>query len=182
MAVEPEELISKLHPLEVRTLRAFENMPKQFASEIPGLTTLSEDRLRMALEWLQKKDLITVIDERKEILVSLTEASQELKDEKIIELRILELLSEREQITIPELAKSIQEENKDTNIAVANLKKSNIVAIQKGGLVRKIENADISEFTLRQQIIEQVAKAGVCRKEDFDANSWKIIERSSRKR
>lgn len=177
-----EELISNLHPLEIRTLRAFETRPEPFAPEMPRLTTLSEDRLRMALEWLQKKDLIAVISERKEILVSLTEASQELKDEKIIELRILELLSEREQMTIPELARSIQEEDKDTNIAVANLKNSNIVAIQKGGLVRKIENADISEFTLRQQLIEHVAKTGMCRKADFDANAWKIIENGSRKR
>ncbi len=177
-----DELISHLHPLEIQTLRAFTNAPKQFASEVLALTKLSEDRLRMALEWLQKKEFITVVGEKKETLVSLTEASQELKDKRLIELRIIERLSEHESMVIPELAKHISEENKETNIAVANLKKANIVEIQKGGVVRKIENADISEFTLRQQLIDHIAKAGVCRKEDFDANTWNIIESGSRKR
>ncbi len=179
---KPEELISQLHPLEIKTLRAFQNTPKPYAAEMLEGTALTEDRLRMALEWLQKKELITAIDEKKEVLITLTEASQELRDRKLIELRSIELLSERESMTIPELASGIGEENKETNIAVANLKKSKIVNIEKGGVVKKIENADISEFTLRQKLIEQVAAAGVCRKIDFDKTAWDLIEGGSRKR
>ena len=177
-----EEIVGNLHPLEIKTLLTFQKTTPQFASEIVNAIDLREDQLRMALEWLQQKELITVVDEHQELFVSLTEASQKLHTAKLPELRILDALYKKKQATISELAQSIQEEPKETNIAVANLKKANIVTIQKGGIVKTIDDADISEFTLRQQLITRLAENDVCSKNDFDESAWKIIEQFSRKR
>ncbi|MFX0185272.1 MAG: phenylalanine--tRNA ligase subunit alpha [Candidatus Hodarchaeota archaeon] len=175
-------IINNLHPLEIVTLLSFRNSAEQFSSEILESTEITEDRLRMALEWLQKRELISIVHEKSDIIVSLTETSQELKNKKIIELRIIDILSKHGSMTIPEIAQRIHEENKNINIAVANLKKSQIVEIQKGGIVKQIKNADISEFTIRQQLIEQIAEAGYSHKDDFNDKAWNFIKDSSRKR
>jgi phenylalanyl-tRNA synthetase alpha chain len=182
MLPKPEELVSHLHPLEIQTLRAFQNAPKLYASEMLALTALSEERVRMAVEWLQKKELLIAVGEHKDMLVSLTETGQELRDKKLIELRIIAVLLEQGRLTMSALAERIQEDVKETNIAVANLKKADIVAIQPGGIVSKIENADVTELTSKQQVIERIGAAGVCRKTDIDDRTWRIIEDGSRKR
>ena len=177
-----EEIISSLHPLEIKTLLSFEESKEQFASEILTSTGLREDRLRTALEWLQPKELISCVDETKELLVSLTETGEELSKKKILELRILDILQEKEGVSILELAKMTDEEPKETNVAVANLKKSGIAQIKEGGFVERIKGADNSGWTDRQQLIEKVAEAGSCKREEFGQGEWEIIENSSRKR
>ena len=182
MKFKSEEQISQLHPLEIRTLLAFEREPTAYASELLQATGLQEAQLRMALEWLQSKESIKAVAEKTETLVLLTEASQQLKEGKLLEVRILALLDEHDSLRISEMAQRLEEDHKETNIAVANLKKANIVTIQQGGMVAKCEEGDLSELTLRQQLLDRVAKAGVCRKEEFESKDWAIIESGSRKR
>ena len=177
-----QERLKNLHPLEIRTLRTFQSNPIQFASGIFSSTSLNEDQVRMTVEWLQKKELLTTIGETRELLVTLTETSESLKEHKLLELRVLERLAQAEGLTVPDLADQLGEDRKDTNIAVANLKKAGIVEIHDGGIVIPIEGADISEFTRRQQVLEKVAQAGICKQSDFDDDEWSFIESGSRKR
>lgn len=177
-----EERIKNLHPLELRTLQTFQCHQTQFASEIVSSAALTEDQVRMALEWLQKKGLLMSIGETRELFVTLTEASQSLKAHKLLETRILERLAATDGLTISELADQLGEDRKETNIAVANLKTSGIIEIQTGGMIKLITQADISELTLRQQLLEKIAAAGICKQSDFDEYEWSLIEGGSRKR
>jgi phenylalanyl-tRNA synthetase alpha chain len=179
---KPKDVVSHLHPLEIQVLRSFQAAPQPFASEILTLTMLQEPQIRMALEWLQQKDLLTVLAEQAETSVSLTKLGQELHTKRIMELRILTKLSQGRDKRIPEIAAALQEDKKETNIAVANLKKAGIVEIQAGGVVVPIEGADISELQLRQELLQRVSEAGTCSKNDFTAGEWSQIEGGSRKR
>ena len=182
MSLRSDEVINNLHSLEIRVLRAFRKKPSLFASALTSLASLKPAQVRMALEWLQQKDLLNVLDEKKEVLVSVTELGRELKEKTLLELRIIEMLSETGPTRMPELAKTLREESKETNIAVANLKKTQIVDIRQGGLVALLEGADRSEFNQRQRLLEKIGKAESCHREELDEEEWKIIESGSRKR
>lgn len=177
-----EERIKNLHPLEIQTLRTFQHHPTQFASKIISCAALTEDQARMALEWLQKKELLISVGETRELFVTLTEASQSLKEHKLLEVRILERIATTDGLTVPELADQLGEDRKETNIAAANLKTAGIVEIQSGGMIIRIAQADISDLTIRQQLLEKIAAAGICKQSDFDKYEWSLIEKSSRKR
>ncbi len=177
-----EERINNLHPLEIHTLRTFQHHPTQFASEIISCAALTEDQARMALEWLQKKELLTYVGETREQFVTLPEASQSLKEQKLLEIRMLERLAAADGLTVPELAEQLGEDRKETNIAAANLKTAGIVEIQPGGRITPIAHADISELTIRQQVLEKIAAAGTCAQSDFDEYEWSLIEGGARKR
>ena len=182
MSVRPEEIIARLHPLEIRTLRAFEQQETMLASEIAPLAAMQDSQVRMALEWLQQKELLDLLNEKKELQVSLTELGRGLQEKKLPELRIVERLSKAGDTKMPELAKAIQEEPKETNIAVANLKKTQVTEIRQGGLVCLREDADWSEFTQRQQLLEKIGNSEPCSREDFAPEEWRIIEGGARKR
>jgi phenylalanyl-tRNA synthetase alpha chain len=146
------------------------------------LTALQEAQARMALEWLQQKNLITVCAERADTVITLTETGQELHEKQLPELRILAVLDEHPDMPIPKIANALQETPKDTNIAVANLKKAGIVTIQAGGIVTPIPGADTSKLRRQQDIIQRIAQSESLSKESFDAGDWALIEGGSRKR
>lgn len=177
-----QERLTHLHPLEILTLRVFQDNATRFASEITAWTALTDAQVRMALEWLQQKDLLRIVGETRELFVSLTETSQSLKEQTLLEVRILRRLAETPGLSVPALAEQLGEDRKDANIAVANLKKAGIVEIRQGGIVFPLEGTDVSEFTARQRILDKVAQAGICQQTDFDQEDWSLIEAGSRKR
>ncbi len=136
----------------------------------------------MALEWLQLKNLVSVISEQTETLVTLTEIGQAMNDVLLPELRILNALESRGQLPIPELADTIGEAPKDTNIAVANLKKGGLVTIQHGGIVTPITGANSTNLIRQQALLRKIGQHAPCPKNVFDDAEWMLIEASSRKR
>jgi len=182
MSQKRDNIFTHLHPLEIKTLRACSQERPTYASALLSETGLSEDRLRMALEWLTQKALLIVVDETKELLAALTDTSAELCQKKLIELRILDALTAQPVQSIEMLAAYIGEEGKETNIALANLKKAGCIEIQPGGMISRLAGFKPTEFLRRQQLIEEIGAAGVRSQTDFDAASWEIIENNSRKR
>ena len=178
----PTDMISQLHPLEIQVLRTFQTNPRPYASYIPELVSLQEAQIRMALEWLQQKKLITVIDERIDTVVTLTESGHELNELQLPELRILTALESRRNLAIPDLAAIIGETPKDTNIAAANLKKSELVTIGQGGVVAPIAGAERTDLDRQQALLQKVEQHAPCLKDDFDDDEWTFIEGGSRKR
>lgn len=182
MQTSAETIITNLHPLEIRTLLAFRQKDQLSVTDVLRIAALSEEHLRRAVEWLQHKGLIVVAVEHTQLHATLTETGFVLNDRKLLELRILDVLEARGSTSIPELARQIQEDPKDTNSAAANLKNAGSVEILPGGMVALREGADFNELLRQQRLIGQLAAAGTRRKDDLDAADWAIIERNSRKR
>ena len=176
MSQKRDNIFTHLHPLEIKTLRACSQERPTYASALLSATGFSEDRLRMALEWLTQKALLTVVDETKELLAALTDTSAELCRKKLLELRLLDALTAQPVQSIVMLVAHIGEEAKEINIALANLKKAGCIEIQPGGMISRLTDAEPTEVLRRQQLIEAIGAAGVRSQADFDAASWEMIE------
>jgi phenylalanyl-tRNA synthetase alpha chain len=182
MTVSTYDLAKQLHPLEIRTLHAFDVNESRFTSELIDKTGMKKAQLRMALEWLLNKTIIAVVQERKEVFISLTDVSRNLKDGRPLENRILDLIAQNNNMEISLIAEKLNEGIKETNIAVSNLKKSGIITIQKGGIVALFKGGNVSKYSGIQNMVNLISEKGFCNKDEFSSYEWDIISANSHKR
>ena len=86
------DMLSQLHPLEIQVLRTFQTQPQLYASQILTLVSLQEAQIRMALEWLCQKAIVTIMNQQTDIVVTLTETGEELQERLLPELRIVDIV------------------------------------------------------------------------------------------
>lgn len=182
MQNKTETIVTQLHPIEIRTLSVFRKIRPAYMSELKQASGLREAQLRMALEWLQLKELIVISAERNDIWVSLTDAARSLKNGKLLETQILELLAGQDTLSIADLAIALGVDQKSANTAAGHLKKAAMADILPGGRISAAKMDGHTEIIARQHLLDRLNKTGRERKDAFDAPAWRTIEKASRKR
>ncbi len=147
-----ETQIESMHPLEIKTLRAFSASPTMDLEQLEAVTKLDAARIRRALEWLLTRKALEVVSETRRLFVNLTDAGRECAVTKITELRIIDCA--RIGVTLKDLQSGDAFDPTELGPAVGLLKKQNLLGFGEGGCLQVPEGADLSELLQLQQTVE----------------------------
>jgi len=156
---EITKLAESLHPLEKKVLVQFSGQDKLTEEVILERDpSLQPSQLSMALGWLLTKEIVKVVDESVEALVSLTPTGSAYAKEKIPLLRMVEEIKSKGQVPIRELQQRKDMEPEEKSSAIGALKASGAVVIVSGGKLELTDQSRLVEFESLQRVIEQLSK------------------------
>ena len=160
LAPEISSLLDGLHPLEVRVLLAFGEVPSAAEAVLREASGLDASRLSMALGWLLTKEAVCIEHETVTRRASLAEAGERYAADLVPELRILEWLAVGERLTVADLRAGRGLEPDEVSGAVGALKGLGAIRIVEGGVLEAVPGVDVAEFHALQRLIAAVRDAG----------------------
>lgn len=144
--------LESMHPLEIKTIRAFQGTDILGLEQLQVATGLDPARIRRALEWLLTRNALEVVSEEKRRFLNLTETGQFCAESKITELRIVQEAAKG--VTLKDLQASDLFDPAELGPAVGALKKQKLLGFGQGGTLVVPENADLSTLEKTQALIE----------------------------
>ena len=168
-----------LHPLEVKTLRAYSGHDSLTVEQIGSLAGLDAARVRRALEWLLTRNALELVSEETRRYVSLTETGKQYATLKIPELRILERAEEG--VTMSDLQVCTDLDAAEISPAVGALKHAKLIQFGQGGKLMLCQG-DCSAFISIQELISKYMDQDEILWDEIPAEDQCAIEEHSRKR
>ena len=130
MAVDIQNIIKNLHPLEVRILLHYKKGDELTIEKVEQELGFKPGNGNQALSWLAGKGLIGEIRRETAVFYELTELGREWKEKGSPEERIIELVRKQSgALKLPDIAKNLNIENKDIGSAFGSLSKLGILAM-----------------------------------------------------
>jgi len=130
MAVDIQNIIKNLHPLEVRILLQYKKGDELTIEKVEKELGFKPGNGNQALSWLAGKGLIGEIRRETAVFYELTDLGREWKEKGSPEERIIELVRKQSgALKLPDIAKTLNIENKDIGSAFGSLSKLGILAM-----------------------------------------------------
>ena len=131
MSEDIKKTISELHIYEKKLLKELEANPDATPEEIAENTGMDIKSVMSAAGSLASKDIIDVEKDVEEV-ISLSDAGKDVAQNKLPERRILDVLADKKEIHMKDLANVSGLDKKDANIAIGWLRRKNWAQIDKG--------------------------------------------------
>jgi phenylalanyl-tRNA synthetase alpha chain len=161
------ELLTTLHPLEAKVLRALSGTPDAAGeARIAELAGIQEAQARMASEWLIAKAALETAREESIPFVNLDETGQQFASGAIPELAIRRKLQQGP-AAMPDLGDA-----KDLSAAIGALKKQGLITVAQGKFTLA-ENADWSATEQDQALVVKLATKERFHESDLTSAEWK---------
>lgn len=174
--------IKQLHPLEVKVLLAFAYGDRVDASALVEKLGFKEGHANQAFSWLMTKGLLEEVSRKSVISYEITKIGKAYAKDGTIEERILTLLKAEESMSLPEIAKKLNLEQKDVGSAFGSLSKMGAVLMdeQKKAFLK---NSNFpKELSLTRSLLEKASGKCALQKEELNDSELKIISSLSKKR
>jgi phenylalanyl-tRNA synthetase alpha chain len=120
---------------------------------LKAASSLQHSQLTMALGWLLTKGVLTVVEERRQEFISLTETGEGYATAEIPVLRILGEILRRGQVSIRELQGRTDMQPEEKSSSIGALKESGAVRMVSGGLLEAGEPDKSRPFEELQSLI-----------------------------
>ena len=154
MSEDITKTINELHIYEKKLLKELEANPEATPEEIAENTGMDIKSVMSAAGSLASKDIIEVDKEVNETY-SLTEDGLKYAEEGLPERKILEVLSEKKQIHMKDLADEAGIDKKETNIALGWLRRKDWAQIDKGIVnITEFGNEFSSKLGVDERVLE----------------------------
>lgn len=161
------ELLTTLHPLEAKVLRALSNTPDAVGEAgIANRAAIQEAQARMASEWLLAKAALEVASEDSVPFVSLDDTGHVFAKTDIPELAIRRKL-EQGPAAMADLGDA-----KDLSAAIGALKKQGLITVAQGKFTLA-DKADWSAIEQDQALVAKLATQERFFQQDLDPTEWK---------
>jgi len=144
--MEYTNIMKGLHPLEIKVLLKFEKNEKITSELLISALSYNTGQSNQAFSWLVQKDLLSETERKKNIFLELTDLGREFLDKGIPEERIIQLLEKTGPMTLPEIAKKLDMEKKDTGSAFGSLSKDGVLSMDKE------KKACIADLSKKQKV------------------------------
>jgi len=131
MSEDIKKTINELHIYEKKLLKELENNPEATPDEIAEKTGMDIKSVMSAAGSLASKDIIEV-DKEVQKTYSLTEDGLKYAEQGLPERKILDVLAEKREIPMKDLASEAGIDKKETGIALGWLRQKNWAQIDKG--------------------------------------------------
>jgi phenylalanyl-tRNA synthetase alpha chain len=175
-----ESQIESMHPLEIKTLRAFSALRELGIEQLESATGLDASRIRRALEWLLTRGALEIVSEITRQFVTLTEAGRASAESNITELRIIEYA--RGDVTLKDLQASDAFDPAELGPAIGVLKSHKILTFGEGGKLHVSETADLKPFQRLQATVEKWVGRRETPLEDVPAEDIPLVQELAKKR
>ena len=131
MSEDIKKTINELHIYEKKLLKELEANPNATPEQIAENAGMDIKSVMSAAGSLASKDIIEVEKDVEEV-ISLTDAGLDYANEGLPERKILDVLAEKGQVAMNDLADASGIDKKETNIAIGWLRRKNWAQIDKG--------------------------------------------------
>jgi len=130
MSIDIKNIVKNLHPLEVRILLAYKKGDELTIEKVERELDLKPGNGNQALSWLTGKGLVSEIRRETAIFYELTNLGQEWKEKGSPEERIIALVKHKPgTLKLPEIAQTLDMENKDIGSAFGSLSKLGVLSM-----------------------------------------------------
>jgi len=126
---EVNNIVKNLHPLEIRILLHYKKGDELSIDKIEQELGFKPGNGNQALSWLAGKGLISELRRETTVLYELTELGREWKGKGCPEEQIIELVKKGNAFKLPDIAKTLNIENKDIGSAFGNLSKLGVLSM-----------------------------------------------------
>ncbi|MBT3836398.1 phenylalanine--tRNA ligase subunit alpha [Candidatus Woesearchaeota archaeon] len=147
-----ENLIAKLHPLERQVLPALKDASQ--LSEIVKITKMQEIEIIRALQWLENKDVLKIITEKKR-LVSLDKNGKQYKEHGLPEKIFLSVLND-EFKGINVITKKSKLSREEVNACIGLLKRKQAIDVTKGEQWLEVKITEAGKKVLQEESLEEI--------------------------
>jgi phenylalanyl-tRNA synthetase alpha chain len=147
-----ENLIAKLHPLERQVLPALKEASQ--LSEIVKITKMQDIEIIRALQWLENKDVLKIITEKKR-LVSLDKNGKQYKEHGLPEKIFLSVLND-EFKGINVITKKSKLSREEVNACIGLLKRKQAIDVKKGEQWLEVKITEAGKQVLQEESLEGI--------------------------
>ena len=172
-----ENLIAKLHPLERAVLPALKES-KELA-ELSKVTKLKEIEVMRALQWLENKDVLKIISEKKRI-VSLDKNGKKYLEQGLPEKNFLKVLND-DYKGINVVTKKSKLKREEVNACIGILKRNQAIDVKKGEQWLEVKITEAGKKLIYEESVEEKFLKQDFPKEEKDLNQNILKEIKKRK-
>jgi len=157
MAGDTQNIIKNLHPLEIRILLQYKKGDELTIERVEQELGFKPGNGNQALSWLAGKGLISEMRREAAVFYELTDLGREWKEKGSPEERIVELAKKQPgSLRLPDIAQTLNMENKDVGSAFGSLSKLGVLAMDSDKKVIMPETALLPEhFKVIRSLLEK---------------------------
>ena len=179
-----KSIIKNLHPLEIKVLKNFKIGEYLDNKKLELKLSYKEGHANQVFSWLKMKGLIKETDRKKHIFFELTNIGTDFAERGTPEQRILQLLKEKGELKLPEIAEALNLENKDVGSAFGILSKEGAVKMNEEKRASFVQEPQSKRFKITVELLKKGLKTEghIIAEEDLDDEEREIINSISKKR
>jgi phenylalanyl-tRNA synthetase alpha chain len=129
MAIDIQNTVKNLHPLEIRILLSYTTGDELTIEKVEKELGFKPGNGNQALSWLSGKGLLDEIRRETAVFYELTDLGREWKEQGSPEERIIELVRIKSGLRLPDIAQTLNIENKDIGSAFGSLSRLGVLAM-----------------------------------------------------
>jgi phenylalanyl-tRNA synthetase alpha chain len=174
MSIDIKNIVKNLHPLEVRILLNYKKGDELSIEKVERELEFKPGNGNQALSWLAGKGLVGEIRRETAVFFELTDLGREWKEKGSPEERIIELVKTKSgKLKLPDIAKTLNIENKDIGSAFGSLSKIGVLAMDGDKNVIMAKEPAPDQFAVLRGLLEKGVKGAV------SENSLNAAEKSA---
>ncbi|MDR0375917.1 MAG: phenylalanine--tRNA ligase subunit alpha [Treponema sp.] len=186
--------IKNLHPLEIKILLFYKSGDELFVDKVEKDLDFKSGNGNQALSWLLGKGLVKEIRRETAVFFELTGLGKQWKERGTPEERIIELVRIKQGMSLPEIAATLNLDNKDAGSAFGSLSKLGVLAMNSGKRIvyaypddksqngRPVAGAAAERLALIRGLLDKAAERGVIAEEELSAEEKAAVAGIAKKR
>ena len=194
MAIDIQNTIKNLHPLEIRILLSYKKGDELTIEKVEKDLCFKPGNGNQALSWLLGKGLVGEIRREAEVYYELTDLGREWKEKGSPEERMIELVRIKSGLRLPDIAQTLKMENKDVGSAFGSLSKLGVLAMDGDKNVtlalpadqlingRPAKGAAAEHFAVLRGLLEKAAAQGMLPEASLDQAEKSAMSGIAKKR
>jgi len=196
MAIDIQNTVKNLHPLEIRIILSYKKGDELTIEKVEKELGFKPGNGNQALSWLAGKGLVSEIRREMSVFYELTDLGREWKEKGSPEERIIELvrINGAQGLRLPDIAQTLKMENKDIGSAFGSLSKLGVLAMDSDKKVIMAMGADqlvngrpakgpaAEHFAVLRGLLEKAADGGLLAEASLNAAEKSAMSGIAKKR
>jgi phenylalanyl-tRNA synthetase alpha chain len=151
--MDVQSIIKNLHPLEIRVLRAYQPGTDLTADKLEKELSYKPGHANQAFSWLGGKGLVEEKRRETNTFFEITDLGRDYATKGTPDERILNLLKDKGPHTLPEIAATLQLENKDVGSSFGTLSKEGAVKMDESKKAAFVEMPKDKRFAISVALV-----------------------------
>ncbi|MDR0511499.1 MAG: phenylalanine--tRNA ligase subunit alpha [Treponema sp.] len=194
MGIDIQTTVKNLHPLEIRILLAYKKSDELTVGKVEKDLGLKSGNGNQALSWLAGKGLVSELRRIPAVFYELTELGRNWQERGTVEERIVELVRAKSGLSLPDIARELNLENKDSGSAFGALSKLGVLSLDSEKKVivalgqddfvdgRPAKGEAGEHFAVIRSLLNKAVTSGILAETDLSAKELSLISGISKKR
>lgn len=177
-------IIKNLHPLEIRVLKSYSCGQELTAEKLEHELDYKQGHANQAFSWLGGKGLVAEKRRETKIFFEITPLGKLFAKEGSPEEKILNLLKEKDSLSLPEIASLLNLENKDVGSAFGSLSKEGAVRMDEAKKAHFVDNPSGTRFETTKKLLVKAASIenGLLDKDSLTVDENTVMASLAKKR